>query len=261
MVIGQELICDKIYKSNLDTFPRTLMLIGEHGGGKHLIISEIAHQLNLEVRDISEELSIDLIDEIYQRTDPYLYIINLDILLIKQQNMILKLIEEPLKNSYMVLITEAGSNVLPTIFNRCQKWELSPYSKEYLATFTDNQLILKLANTPGQILEFLNSDLDELFELADKITTKIGVANLPNVLTISSKITTKDEKGKVPAKLLIKALVVNFRDACFNNATVNYIDAYKRTQKLAADSKIKNIDLKYLLERYLVDIREIMRRT
>ena len=259
MVIGQELICNKIYTTTLDSFPRTLMLIGDCGSGKHLICTEISQHLSLQQRDLTAEISLDIIDELYNRTDPFLYIIDIDKLSIKEQNMILKFIEEPLKNSFIVILTEAGANVLATIFNRCQQWRLQSYNKEYLKTFTDNANILRLATTPGQILDFINCDFESLFELADKIVSKIGAANLPNALTITNKITVKDEKGKIPANLLIKALIATFRDACIENCNSSLISAYKRTQKLSCDSKIKNVDLKYLFDKYIIEIREIMR--
>ena len=259
MVIGQEYICSKIESTTVDSFPRTLMLIGEYGSGKHLIAEEIKNHLSMPIRDLTDELSLEIIDEIYTRSDPYLYIIDIDSISVKEQNMILKFIEEPLKNSYILILTEAGSNVLPTIFNRCQQWRLAAYSIDYLRTFTDNPDILRLAKTPGQILDFINTDFEALFELSNKIVEKVGSANLPNVLTITTKITTKDEKGKIPAKLLIKALIVSFRDYCIRNSDLRYIKAYKRTAKLSADSKIRNIDLKYLIDKYLIDIRDIIR--
>ena len=235
------------------------MLVGDYGSGKHLICREISNHLKLQQRDITKELSLEIIDELYNRTDPFLYVINIDDISIKEQNMILKFIEEPLKNAFIVILTEAGANVLPTIFNRCQQWRLQPYNKEYLQTFTDNMNILRLATTPGQVIDFINCDFEALFELADKVVSKIGSANLPNVLTINNKLTVKDEKGKIPAKLLIKALVATFRDTCIQIPNPALISGYKRTQKLSCDSKIKNVDLKYLIDKYLVEIREIMR--
>ena len=109
------------------------------------------------------------------------------------------------------------------------------------------------------MVDFINCDFEALFELADKIVSKIGSANLANALTITNKITVKDEKGKIPAKLLVKALVATFRDAYVQNCNSSLLSAYKRTQKLSADSKIKNIDFKYLFDKYIIEIRELMR--
>lgn len=259
MVIGQEILCNKIASTTMDSFPRTLMLIGEYGSGKHLLAGEISDHLKLQTRELTDELSLELIDEIYSRTDPIVYIINTDCISIKEQNMILKFIEEPLKNAYIILLTESGANILPTIFNRCQQWRLTPYQFDYLKTFTDNANILRLATTPGQILDFMHSDFEALFDLANKIANKIGVANLPNTLTINDKLTSKDERNKIPIRLLIKALQITFRDLCVSTANKAYIFAYKRTAKLAADSKIRNIDLKYLIDKYLIELREIMK--
>ena len=78
MIIGQEIICNKIDKSTLDTFPRTLMLVGSKGAGKHLICSYIADKFNLMQLDITDEISLELIDEISQRVEPYLYLIRVN---------------------------------------------------------------------------------------------------------------------------------------------------------------------------------------
>ena len=119
MIIGQEIICNKIDNSTLDTFPRTLMLVGAKGAGKHLICSYIADKFKLMQLDITDEISLDLIDEISQRVEPYLYLIRVNDISIKEQNIILKFLEEPLANSFIVLLAEATGDILDTVMNRC----------------------------------------------------------------------------------------------------------------------------------------------
>lgn len=261
MIIGQKIICNKIDNSTLDTFPRTLMLIGAQGAGKHLICSYIADKFNLMQLDITDEISLELIDEISQRVEPYLYLIRVNEISVKEQNIILKFLEEPLANSFIVLLAEATGDILDTVMNRCQKWYLQNYDREFLKTFTDNEDVLKICTTPGQIKALIDSDFTEMITLANKIVQKIGAANLPNVMTIPSKLGFKNERGKIDPKLFIQILVSSFRDEWLKNNNKNLIDAYKLTEKLSADSRIKNIDLKYLFDKYLIEVREIMRRS
>ena len=61
---------------------------------------------------------------------PKIYIIDSSTISIKEQNIILKFVEEPLKNSYIIILK--NSKLLPTILNRCQKWKFEAYSKEEL---------------------------------------------------------------------------------------------------------------------------------
>ena len=90
MIVGQNRIRNLIETSNLDNFPNSLIISGEKGSGKHTICDLISSKLNLQVIDISEKLTQEMIDEIYTRVEPYIYVITSDKLNVKNQNSILK---------------------------------------------------------------------------------------------------------------------------------------------------------------------------
>ena len=261
MIRGQEILCNRIDNYiNLDKFPRTLMLIGALGSGKHLLCEYIANKFNLQQIDITEIISLETIEEISERVEPYLYIIEINKLSIKEQNIILKFLEEPLANSIIVLLAETVGDILDTVKNRCQQWYLQNYTIGYLREFSDNEQILKICTTPGQIKQLVENNFEEIFELANKIVDKIAIANLPNVLTIPNKLGFKNERGKIDPRLFISVLLSCFRDATISSNNRNLIDAYKLTCELSNNSRIRNIDLKYLMDKYLIEVREIMRR-
>ena len=54
MIRGQEKICNRIDSLTIDTFPRTLLLLGEYGSGKHTIVKYISNKFNLNIEDICE---------------------------------------------------------------------------------------------------------------------------------------------------------------------------------------------------------------
>lgn len=260
MVTGQEKICNLIEKSTLDTFPRSLILVGPSGSGKHLLCNEIARKFQLHIFDITEMLNIEIIDEIYSKVEPYIYVIRLNEISVKEENTILKFLEEPLKNSYIILLAEYTNGVLPTILNRCQVWHLQNYSKNYLSTFTNgNDLLLDIVETPGQAIALANESFTEMLDLADKMICKIASASIPNTLSISDKFAWTNEKNKFNYDLFLKVLLFRLVSYCKGNTDPRLLEYYYLTTKLVKNSQIKNIDKKYLLEKYLLEARSIMK--
>ena len=261
MIIGQEKLCSKIDNMSLDTFPRTLLLIGPSGSGKHLMCNYIADTLNIDVLDITDKLELSLINELYQKVEPHLYLIDVNRISVKEENLILKFLEEPLKNSYIVLIALTENGILPTVLNRCQVWRLSPYSKETLKTFAEDidSLVLSIAETPGQIIQLRGTNFTDAVSLADKIITKIAVASAYNTLTISDKIGFKGEMNKIDAKLFINLLMSRLVEFCKSNDDVRLFYAYALTKEMRESCNVNNVDTKAVFEKYLLDLRKLMR--
>ena len=258
MIVGQEKICNRIDSCTIDNFPRTLLLLGEYGSGKHLIVNYIADKFNLEVEDISDNLTLETIDNITQRVSPKIYLIDSKKLTIKNENVILKFLEEPLKNSFVVVLCEHKSSIIPTVWNRCQVWELSIYEQDFLNTFIQNQsnYLLKVANTPGKVLEYQHYPLKEMFELAHKIFTHIKNANFANALTISRFIAFKNEKDKFDFNLFLDILLVVCKELYWNQQVSG--DTYWLTNDLNNNKHLFNIDKKSLFEHYLIELKLIV---
>ena len=259
MIKGQEKICTFIDNCTLDNFPRTLLLVGDKGSGKHLICDYISKKFQLITIDISDRLSQDIIEEINLRVEPTLYIIDGNKLTIKSQNVILKFLEEPLKNSFIVIPIENTTSLLDTVLNRCQLLTLANYSREQLKEYTQNDLILEIANTPGQVKDLNCEDVQSMLELASKIIDKIAIANIPNTLTLTNKFAFKDEKGKIPLKLFIRFLCNLILKRFTETNDVKLLNAYQITSQLQKDLTIPNVDQKYLFDKYLVELRSTMK--
>lgn len=266
MLLNQDGILSKIARCTLDTLPRSLLLNGEYGCGKHSLCNYISEKFNLQQQEITECLNLDFIDSLYMRVEPALYIINAEEISVKEQNVILKFLEEPLKNAYIVLLCSSVDQLLPTITNRCVVWTFNEYSKEFLKSFASGDqadLIVSVAKTPGQVKELsLNTNIKDMIELADKIVHKIGVASLPNTFSISAKFnykTTDTDPSKFNIKVFIRILI-NVIEECIkadNNPV--YTEMYKLTHKLQKNSKVAHVDIRRLFEYYLVCLRELVR--
>lgn len=261
MIQGQEKICNLIDNSTLDSFPRSLMLVGPSGGGKHLICDYISKKFKLTMIDITDNLDLETIQTIYERVEPYLYIIQANNITVKEENTILKFLEEPLKNSFIVLLAETDMGILPTILNRCQIWHLQNYKKDFLKTFlkTEDEFVLEIAQTPGQVKLLSDDSFVEMVALADKIISKIASASVANTLTLSNKIAFKDERGKFPIKIFVDILLTRITSCWKESDDLRYVSAYTLTSELKKNLQIKNYDAKSLFEKYLIDLRFLMR--
>ena len=131
-IIGQDKLLNYIDSKRRDTFPRSLILLGESGCGKSTVINYISDKLNLPLIDITDNINIDFITSLYEKPEPYIYTIKASNITIKEQNALLKFIEEPLKNSYVIIEVENLNQILATVYNRCQVLKFVPYSKKIL---------------------------------------------------------------------------------------------------------------------------------
>ena len=261
MIQGQDILLQKINSKSLDSFPRSLMLVGDVGSGRHQLCNYIADKFSLTQLDITGNLDVDFIEELYNRVEPYLYTIRVNELSVKDENSILKFIEEPLKNSFIILIAETTNGLLSTIINRCQIWYLQNYTEDFLRQFLNgsNDSILEVATTPGQVLALREQSFESMIQLADTIITKIKQASVSNTLTLSNKISFKDsEQGKFDLKLFVDVLLSRIMLRWRNNIDISLVSAYNLTVKLKNNLKNKNFDRKSLFEHYLLELRMIM---
>lgn len=254
-IIGQDNLIALINKQTLDSFPHSLLLEGEKGAGKHLLCNYIQTHLALELLDITDQLNFETINECYIRTQPYIYVIDTTKMSIKQQNVILKFLEEPLTNAYIILLCTNRYNLLPTIINRCIVWKLQPYSKDVLQQFIpeqNNEQLLALARTPGQVKALMSINIQEEVAYIDKIFNMIGKATFTNMLKLLNHIAFENEQDKIDVDifidLLLYVLALKLKDNC------DYYYAIKDINTLMQVRYTPNIDKKHLLENFFIKL-------
>lgn len=212
MLYGQDNFISKLNKYTLNTLPHSILLLGDKGSCQYEICEYISTKFNLNLYDLSCLISKEYINQIVMCSVPSLYVIDINKIEEKEQNILLKLFEEPSSYSYIILYGESTLNLLDTIINRSYIMTLDRYSKEQLSplvTKGDKDLILSICNTPGQIEIANHTNIEELKILCDKIVSKINIANIENTLSISNKINFKDEYDKYDLSLFIKMLGVS----------------------------------------------------
>ena len=260
MIVGQDKLLKFIDKQTLSTLPRTIMLEGASGSGRHLICNYISEKFNLKIEDISNNLTYEAIESINLRVEPYLYIIDSSQITVKNENAILKFLEEPLKNAYIIILTENKYNQIDTIRNRCCILTMSPYSRELLEEFIvnkqDKDVILTICETPGDIIKMQSHSIKDMIDLCVKIFDKIQMASYANMLTLSNNVAFKNEKDKYDFHIFFKTLIYVAKVQVVNH-TPKCIAIYNLTNEYYNRTHIRNIDNKMLFENYLFQLKRL----
>lgn len=258
-LIGQDKIINFIKSNNISTIPRTIMLEGGYGSGKHSICKILADTYSLDIEDISDNLTFEKIEQIILTVAPKIYLIDSSSITVKNENAILKFLEEPLKNAIIVILCENKYSLLETIRNRCYILSLEKYSDDILVQFipttADKELYLKICDTPGEILTLQENSLKDMLNLCEKIFTSINRATYANTLSLSDKMAFKNEKDKFNFNLFFKLLTLLSYDRVIQN-TPNCIFEYNLTNDYLNKLSIKNIDKKMLFENYLLKLKQ-----
>ena len=201
MIVGQKKLVSMIDNAQLDVWPSTIVLYGDFGCGKHLLLNYISEKFGLATLELTEILNQETIENIYQKPEPTIYYLDSNKLSVKQQNMILKFIEEPSPTVFIILVAESTVGVLPTILNRCTKFTCAPYSEAQLKECewmvrNPNELVYKICKTPGQLEDVDGDQIQALFALCDKIVSQVKKASYANTLTLVAKVNCDKDETK-----------------------------------------------------------------
>jgi len=209
--------------STIDSFkrlPHSILLIGDSGAGHEDVCEYISSKFNLDMHNITEFISLEYIDEINSSSSSSLYIIDMNKIDERKQNILLKLFEEPNEYTYIVLNCEHDELVLDTIKSRSYLLKFDKLNKAQLKEFVSKDasedvanLILNVCTTPGQIEIANYTDIRTLYDLCSKILISMKDANFQNTLSISNKINFNDEYSKFDLGLFFKVLKFTLVDS------------------------------------------------
>lgn len=267
-MIGQERLLKFIDLFNFSTFPNASIIFGEAGCGKHTLVEYISNKFSIDAIDISENINLDTINEIYVSQQPQFYICNLFYVtnVIRAQNILLKLLEEPPENSKIIIINDNIEEIINTVKNRCVLFDFEPYSISELKQFAEqndinilDDNILNILNTPGKVLHY-NEVLEyysDLTTLVDNILNYIDKASVPNSLSIADKFDFSDKESYkfiVFIDLLKRGLLTRIINEPISKQKL-YLKAYTVTQEFLSAYRTKNINKKQQFEHYILTLK------
>lgn len=255
-IIGQEKLLNKLNTYSVLTMPRTIMFIGPHGCGKHLVSKYLADKVGFDLLEPEVDvLTPEFLIELSQKTVPTFCIIDLTKFTEKQQNQFLKFIEEPTESIYIILLAESEANVLPTILGRSIKFIFEDYAKEQLKEFsfltsvTDDRFF-EICKTPGQLANINDAIFKELCSLCEAILQKVHDKRYAEVLTIMARLNTKGVYDKIDFQLFLAALQYFAFQDFVDNKTKQSFDIYLLTKDYQKKTvkNIENLILGFLTE-------------
>ncbi len=169
-IIGQTKLVNKLSGYSFNSMPKTMLLIGESGCGKHFVTKKFVEYLGVIFQEINAQTTSEQLTEYFQNPLQTIYVLNMSEIPERQQHRYLKFIEEPSTNMRVILLAESEVGILPTILNRCVKFTFEDYTVEQLkqlswATQADNPIIYEICRTPGQLLNL--AQIDNLAALKD----------------------------------------------------------------------------------------------
>lgn len=219
-MIGQEKLLENIstlIKEN--RLPKFCILYGARGWGKKHLTREIANLMKVDL--VMFENKVDDLRECiklaYEQTSPILYVLTGgDTMSVAAKNSILKLIEEPPINAFIIMLVENEETILPTIKSRAYSLKMDNYTvkelKAYLNekdhAFTEDEIekVTSVCDCPGDIELYLQEENKELLDLVNKIIENIDKVTLSNILKISKKFKVNDNTEGIDIKLFLNCL-------------------------------------------------------
>lgn len=274
--IGQSKVKSQIDSYSLKTLPHSMIFYGEEGSGRHTLCNYIAEKFQLDYIDVRETIGDaklvtkkytasalrDFILDRYTSVFPELLIFQAEDLQEKESAAILKMLEEPPANVYIVIIAISPQSLLLTIRNRAMSIQLESYDEQTLKSFVfDPSQIhyLQYANTPGQVIELCrlsNTDFQDIVSLAKSVFLDISRASYSNILNISLRFFPLGE-GKFPFHIFLHVL----QETCLMliiESKVPY-DAMILTHRLIEDANLTRKDKRLLFENYLFSLKTCLK--
>lgn len=259
-IIGQKKLITKLNTFSLDTLPKTILFIGPKGCGKKTIAKYLATRLQLDFKDITDVKNGTDLDEYLFSTINTLYLITLDELAEKQQNVFLKFIEEPSKPVFLLLTAQSESGILPTVLNRCTKFYFEEYSKQELQQITQTTLTDAMYNmfkTPGKLKHITSANFDYLLSFTQNIFNSISTIKYSDLLSLSLLINYKDLYDKVDFELFLDALEFTFYNDYKISGKTSSLTGYLTTNRFKKIATKQSLIKETLMLNFLTTLWEV----
>lgn len=235
-----------------------MMFVGLKGCGKHHALNLLCSRLAVPCIDITEDINREVVQQMESICTPTFFSIDITKVAMKNQNPLLKILEEANSNCYMILLCDDTSLVLPTVVNRCQVIKFRAYTKEDLEHFTKDKNLLKVCSTPGDVMYYQKFDIPAIMSDIDNIYGCIGNASPSNIISVlPDRLSYGDSDTKIDVSYYTRLILCYLLEKFILYPDTEYKEAYNVTNRLLYDLDIPNVNKRQLYENYLLKIKEI----
>jgi hypothetical protein len=255
-MIGQRRNLRMIDKWIDDGCPHFICISGQRGGGKRLLSKYIADRLGISYSEVG--IKVDEVREVIDSATKYggFYVFaDADTMSTNAKNALLKVTEEPPKDSYFVLTVEDEASLLDTIKSRAQMIRLEPYSKEELQEYR-RCVWADFASTPHDI-DVLEQYGEEFLCYVNLVIDNIREVEPANAFKSSGKLALKNEENKYDLGLFFNAII----KICRARLLVGY-DSYLSqlmliTCKYSTKERQLGVNKQQLYDNWVFEVRSI----
>lgn len=269
-MLGQAKLLNKIDRLK-DRLPRFIILVGEKGSGRGLVINEIAARIKAEV--VENGIKADEIREAIElaRTNKIktLYILKeAEKMSITAKNVLLKITEEPPKSAYFLITATTTGHLPTTLISRALVLCMDAYTqqelleyiglKNYRLNIQEEKLVLDICTTPSQITDFMSYNLTEFYNFVVNVVKNIAVVNEANALKIVNRLKCKgsDTVG-YEINLFLRALLLEYKKEYLRTKDRRYLEYMKVTLKYIRELQLNSISKSSTIDMYIIELRGI----
>lgn len=270
-MIGQKDLLEKIdvLISN-DCFPYFILLSGERGSGRKLVASHIAQKLNghISMCDIKVDEIRDMISLVNRTADRLIVIIaDVDNMSVSAKNALLKVTEEPPKNTWFIMTVVDESSIPDTILSRASTFKMDKYTPQELMDFAvtcadyltpeEIDIVGSVCNTPGDVKSLVGVGIIEFWEYVTKVIDHIDSVSTANSFKIAKSLALKPNSEGYELKLFWRTFMMicaeRMKSDCEDR--VKYIDWIKCTSAYEQKLRVRGANLQMLFDSWVIDIR------
>lgn len=281
MLIGHEKQLKFLKQSaEKDRLSHAYLFSGPEKVGKKAVALELASQLHCSFPDLilmepnpeSGEIEIGQVRDLIWKLSlkPYAAPLKVAIINLAQtmnqesQNCFLKTLEEPKKDTLLILISEYPKSLLPTILSRCQIINFQPLPKKEIEEFLlEKGLDLKIAKEislislgrPGRAIDFLDSQKLDEFKKSIKEAAGLAGADFAVRFQYAKEIAQKENLKEILATWLFyfrNLLLEKYPSSASD--TLHWLNVLKKIQETNFLISNTNVNARLALEILMLEL-------
>lgn len=263
-MIGQQQLLDEIDKFVASSDNRFIIICGVEGSGKKQVMKYLARQLKAELTPNENKVDSvrQCIKTCYSQTNRIIYAFyDVDKMSFGAKNSLLKITEEPPKKAFFGLTVTNRWTVPATLLSRATVFNMQHYTTAEIADYANSlkaftidelEVITQFCKVPGEVKLLAQNSIKDFNEFADLVFNNIAEVSGANAFKISQKLKLKADGVGYDIKFFLRVMANLF----INNIDKKNYSAWKLTVKALNELGVTGINKQFLIDRWILDIRD-----